>query len=195
MIFLISAAMADSAASSQSSSGFMSLVPMLFFIGIIYFLLIRPQQKRAKLHQELISSIKKGDKVVTNSGIIGTVTKILNEQEVLIEVADKVFVKFVKSTISSVVNASTPINPVASSTGPKNTTPIASSSESAAKTPIESSASANKPAGKAISTTPKTKETSKVTKTAATEDKPKKTTTTKKYYPKKKTASQSENVK
>lgn len=105
MIFLISAAMADAAPTAGSpGNGFISFLPMLFFIGVIYFLLIRPQQKRAKQHQALIASIKKGDKVVTNSGIIGTIAKVLNEQEVLVEIADKVFVKFLKSTISTVVN-------------------------------------------------------------------------------------------
>ncbi len=104
MFFLISTAMAD-VAPVASSGGFMSFLPILFFIGVIYFLLIRPQQKRSKQHQALIASIKKGDKVVTNSGIIGTVVKVLNDQEILIEIADKVFVKFVKSTISSVVNS------------------------------------------------------------------------------------------
>lgn len=102
MILFIGQAMADGAAPAASSS-FMSFAPMLFFIGIIYFLLIKPQQKRAKQHKALIDSIKKGDKVVTNSGILGTVVKILNDQEILIEIADKVFVRFVKSTVSSVI--------------------------------------------------------------------------------------------
>jgi preprotein translocase subunit YajC len=106
MIFFVGSAMADGAASS--SSGLMSFIPMVLFIGIIYFLLIRPQQKRTKQHQALVSSIKKGDKVVTNSGIIGTIAKVLNEQEVLVEVSDKIFVKFVKSTIASVMNPTAP---------------------------------------------------------------------------------------
>jgi preprotein translocase subunit YajC len=103
MIF-IGEAMADGAtATSSSGGGFMSFLPMLFFIGVIYFLLIRPQQKRSKQHQTLLASIKKGDKVVTNSGIIGVVTKVLNDQEVMIEIAEKVSVKFIKSTISTLL--------------------------------------------------------------------------------------------
>lgn len=128
MILFISTAMAD-AAPAASGGGFMSFLPMLFFIGVIYFLLIRPQQKRAKQHQALVASIKKGDKVVTNSGIIGTVVKVLNDQEILIEISDKVFVKFVKSTISTVVDPTTTASAVVNNNQagtPKQNTPVAS---------------------------------------------------------------------
>lgn len=103
MFFFISEAFADNAASSQSG-GFVSFLPMIAFIGIIYFLLIRPQQKRQKQHQALLSSIKKGDKVLTNSGMLATVSKILNDQEVVLEIADGVFCKFIKSAISGVID-------------------------------------------------------------------------------------------
>ena len=103
MLFFIGQAFAD-ANSSQPGSGIMSFLPMIIFIGIMYFILIRPQQKRAKQHQALISSVKKGDKVITNSGIIATVSKVLNEQEVVLEIADGVNCRFVKSTIASVLN-------------------------------------------------------------------------------------------
>lgn len=142
MIFFISTAMADAAAAAGSSGGFMSFLPMLFFIGVIYFLLIRPQQKRAKKHQALISSIKKGDKVVTNSGIIGTVIKVLNDQEILIEIADKVFVKFVKSTISTVMNPTT--GPAEQQQPAQKQNPPSSDSESDQKV---SNASATKSQG------------------------------------------------
>lgn len=72
--------------------------------------MIRPQQKRAKQHQALLASIKKGDKVVTNSGILATVVKVVNDNEIILEIANGVHVKFVKSTISNVID-------------PKNTTP------------------------------------------------------------------------
>lgn len=79
---------------------------MIAFVAILYFLLIRPQQKRQKQHQALIAAIKKGDKVVTNSGIIATVSKVVNDHEVILEIANGVHCKFVKSAISSVVNDS-----------------------------------------------------------------------------------------
>ncbi len=102
-MFFIGNAFADGAAAAQSSN-WMSFLPMLAFVAILYFLLIRPQQKRAKQHQALVAAVKKGDKVVTNSGIIGTVSKVLNEQEIMLEIADGVNCKFVKSAITSVLN-------------------------------------------------------------------------------------------
>lgn len=101
MIFFITNAFADGAA-AQPGGGLMSFLPMIAFIAILYFLLIRPQQKKQKQHMALVASVKKGDKVVTNSGIIATVSKVLNEQEVVLEIADGVYCKFVKSTINSV---------------------------------------------------------------------------------------------
>ena len=82
----------------------MAFLPMIGFVVILYFLLIRPQQKRQKQHQQLIASIKKGDKVVTNSGIIATVTKVVSEHEVVLEIATGVHCKFVRSAISSIMS-------------------------------------------------------------------------------------------
>ena len=103
MFFFISEAFADSAAASQSG-GFMSFLPMIAFIGILYFLLIRPQQKRQKQHQALLAAIKKGDKVITNSGLIATVSKVLNDQEVILEISNGICCKFVKSAISGTID-------------------------------------------------------------------------------------------
>ncbi|MDR2458823.1 MAG: preprotein translocase subunit YajC, partial [Holosporales bacterium] len=85
----------------------MSFLPMLAFIAILYFLLIRPQQKRQKQHKELISALKKGDKVVTSSGIIATVSKITGDHEIVLEIAHNVHCKFVRSAITSVAQSET----------------------------------------------------------------------------------------
>ena len=103
MMFFIGQAAAEGGA-AQQSGGWITYLPMFAFVGILYFLLIRPQQKRAKQHQALVSAVKKGDKVVTNSGIIATVSKVVNDQEVVLEIADGVFCKFVKSTIATVLD-------------------------------------------------------------------------------------------
>lgn len=100
MFFITDAFAAPDAA---QAGGLVSFLPMIAFIAILYFLLIRPQQKRQKQHQALISSIKKGDKVVTTSGIIGTVSKVVSDHEVILEIANGVHCKFVKSAISSVM--------------------------------------------------------------------------------------------
>lgn len=77
------------------------LVPTILIIGIMYFLMIRPQQKRMKEHRELIAGIKRGDTVVTSGGIIGKVAKV-DENEVQVEVAEGVKIKVVRSTVSEV---------------------------------------------------------------------------------------------
>lgn len=81
-----------------------SIVPTLIMFGaiivIFYFLLIRPQQKRQKEHQKMLESIKKGDKVVTNSGIHGTV-KDLDDKTMLLQIADNVQVRFERSAIAA----------------------------------------------------------------------------------------------
>lgn len=77
------------------------LVPTILIIGIMYFLMIRPQQKRMKAHRELIASIRRGDTVVTSGGIIGKVAKV-EEQEVQVEIAEGVKIKILRSTISEV---------------------------------------------------------------------------------------------
>lgn len=77
------------------------LVPTVLIIGIMYFLMIRPQQKRMKDHRELIAGIRRGDTVVSSGGIIGKVTKV-DEHELQVEIAEGVKIKIVRSTVSEV---------------------------------------------------------------------------------------------
>jgi preprotein translocase subunit YajC len=77
------------------------LIPTMLIIGIMYFLMIRPQQKRLKEHQAMVATLRRGDTVVTSGGIIGKVARV-DEQEVQIEVAEGVKIKVVRSTISEV---------------------------------------------------------------------------------------------
>lgn len=98
-------ASSDSAAPVELSADKMlrdnlMLLGVLFFI--FYFILIRPQQKRVRLHQEMMKSLKKGDKVVTNGGLIGTIVKFDGDDIVLLEVAQSVRVQIAKSSISEV---------------------------------------------------------------------------------------------
>jgi preprotein translocase subunit YajC len=73
----------------------------MLIIGIMYFLMIRPQQKRLKEHREMVAGIRRGDTVVTSGGIIGKVTKV-EDQELQVEIADGVRIKVVRSTLSEV---------------------------------------------------------------------------------------------
>jgi len=77
------------------------IVPTALIIGIMYFLMIRPQQKRLKDHQAMIAGIRRGDTVVTSGGILGKVTKA-DDQELQVEIAEGVRIKVVRSTVSEV---------------------------------------------------------------------------------------------
>ena len=68
------------------------VVPMLFMVGIFYFLLIRPQQRKAKEHKQLLDNLKRGDRVITAGGLIGEISSI-SDQTLTIEIADKVRVE------------------------------------------------------------------------------------------------------
>ncbi len=81
------------------AGGFASFVPLILMFVIFYFLLIRPQQKKAKEHQAMLGELKKGDKVVTSGGIHGTITKV-DDTDVTMEVADKVRIKVTRSNIA-----------------------------------------------------------------------------------------------
>ena len=78
------------------------LIMLVIFIGIMYFMLIRPQQKRAKEHRELLDSLSKGDEVVTGGGLLGKVTN-LGENYVEISVADNTTVKIQRQSVGAVV--------------------------------------------------------------------------------------------
>ena len=83
------------------AAGLIAFVPYLFIFVIFYFLLIRPQQRRAKAHAALIASVKKNDTVVTGGGLIGKVIKV-DEAEVEVELAPNVRVKALKATLTEV---------------------------------------------------------------------------------------------
>jgi preprotein translocase subunit YajC len=88
-----------------AGGGFAAFIPMILIFVVFYFLLIRPQQKKAKAHQEMVSSLKKGDRVITNGGIYGLVTG-LDEGTATIEIADKVRVKVTRSSIAALAQES-----------------------------------------------------------------------------------------
>ena len=80
----------------------LQLVPILLMFVIFYFLLFRPQQQRAKQHREMVSNIRRGDTVVTSGGIIGKVTKVRDDNEIEVEIADQTRVRVVKATVAEV---------------------------------------------------------------------------------------------
>ncbi len=88
--------------------GFESIIPLILIFAIMYFLLIRPQQKKLKEHQAMVAALRRGDQVITQGGIIGKVTKVKDDGEVEIEIATGVNVRVVKTTIATVVNKTEP---------------------------------------------------------------------------------------
>jgi preprotein translocase subunit YajC len=102
MDFFISSAYAQTADGAAQQSPWTSFIFLGGFILIFYFMLIRPQSKRAKEHKALIEAIGKGDEVITAGGILGKVTKV-DEQYVAIVVADNVELKMQKSSVSAVL--------------------------------------------------------------------------------------------
>ena len=80
------------------------LFPMILIFVVFYFLLIRPQQKKQKAHRELLGGLNRGDRVVTSGGIIGTITKISDDNILTIEIAQGVKVKALRGTIADVIS-------------------------------------------------------------------------------------------
>jgi preprotein translocase subunit YajC len=103
MSFFIKDAMAEGAAAAPpAGSDLLGFIPLIIIFVIFYFLLIRPQVKRAKEHKKLIESIAKGDEIVTAGGIVGKVVEA-NENFVTVEVADKVQVQVQRMSVSSLL--------------------------------------------------------------------------------------------
>ena len=91
---------AHAAPAAQGSDLLLSLLPFVLIFAVIYFLMIRPQQKRMAAHKKALSEMKRGDRVVTNSGIVGTITKV-KPTEFILEVAEGVQILVVKEAIAS----------------------------------------------------------------------------------------------
>ena len=106
---LISPAYAQITGDSVSSLLSSGIVPMVLVLVVFYFLMIRPQQQKAKEHRTMLSALRRGDRVVTGGGIVGTVAKVVSDDEVLVDIADNVRVRVLRSTITSVLARTEPV--------------------------------------------------------------------------------------
>ncbi len=95
-------------AAGGAGSAFASFVPLILIFAIMYFLLIRPQQRKAKEHQKMIAALRRGDQVITQGGIIGKVSKIKDDNELEVEVAEGVRVRVIRSTVAQVISKTEP---------------------------------------------------------------------------------------
>ena len=82
----------------MSGSGFAQFVPLILIFVIFYFFLIRPQQKKVKEHKAMVESLKRGDKVVTSAGIIGTVERIIDNEKVEVNISENVNVEIIRAS-------------------------------------------------------------------------------------------------
>ena len=85
------------------------ILPLVMIMVVFYFLLIRPQQKKAKEHQAMLGKVTRGDTVVTTGGLIGKVTKVIDDHEIQVEIADGVKVRLARSGIADVRAKGEPI--------------------------------------------------------------------------------------
>jgi preprotein translocase subunit YajC len=79
-----------------------SLLPLILIVVIMYFLVLRPQQQRVKSHQSMVKALRRGDTVVTNGGIVGKVTKVVDDDQIEVEISDGVRVRQMRSMVSEV---------------------------------------------------------------------------------------------
>ena len=93
---------ADPAPAAGAAGGFMSFLPLIVIFVIFYFLLIRPQSKRAKEHREMVAKLAKGDEVVAGGGILGRVTDV-SESYITVEIADGVAIKVQRQAVAQVL--------------------------------------------------------------------------------------------
>jgi preprotein translocase subunit YajC len=106
MPMLISAAYAQGTGITgifDNQSALIQFLPLVLIFVVFYFLLIRPQQRKTKDHKAMLDALRRGDRVVTGGGIIGTVARVENPEEVTVDIADGVRVRVLRSTISSVL--------------------------------------------------------------------------------------------
>lgn len=106
---LITPAMAQAATSTETSL-LLQFLPFVLIFVIMYFLIIRPQQRRVREHQEMVKNLRRGDQVVTSGGMIAKITRVLDDNEVEVEVSEGVKVRMIRQTISEVRSKSEPVS-------------------------------------------------------------------------------------
>ncbi|MEM9250347.1 MAG: preprotein translocase subunit YajC [Pseudomonadota bacterium] len=101
-------AYAQAAGAGGAGGAFLQFLPLILIFAIMYFLLIRPQQKKMKEHQAMVSALRRGDQVITQGGLIAKVTKVKDDSEIEVELADGVKVRVVRNTIAQVMSKTEP---------------------------------------------------------------------------------------
>ncbi|QIK40997.1 preprotein translocase subunit YajC [Pontivivens nitratireducens] len=95
-------------AAGGAGAGIAQFLPIILIFGIVYLLMIRPQQKRVKEHKAMVEALRRGDMVVTQGGLIGKVSKVKEDDEIEVELAENVKVRVVKATVAQVLSKTEP---------------------------------------------------------------------------------------
>ncbi|HWK43084.1 MAG TPA: preprotein translocase subunit YajC [Stellaceae bacterium] len=106
---LISPAYAQTAGLSDPNGMLLQFAPFILIFVVMYFLLVRPQQQKAKAHKAAMAALRRGDMVLTSGGIIGKIVRVLNDQEVSVEIAENVRVRLMRLTITEVLAKTQPV--------------------------------------------------------------------------------------
>ena len=109
MLFTPAYAQFGSLGAGGANSMIIQFMPLILIIVIMYFLILRPQQRKVKTHQEMVKALRRGDTVITNGGLIGKVTKVVDDNHIEIEISDGVRVRHVRSSVSEVRAKSEPV--------------------------------------------------------------------------------------
>lgn len=99
---------ATSATAGSSFGGVMNLLPFVAILVIMYFLMIRPQQKKEKQRQEMVAALKRGDRVLTTGGLIGTIHKVAGEGELVVEISEGTRVRLLSGAVTQVLDKTAP---------------------------------------------------------------------------------------
>ena len=112
---LISPAFAQVPGFGGDGGMLMSLLPFILIFVIMYFLILRPQQRRVKQHQEMVKNVRRGDTVITTGGLVGKVTKVVDDDQLEVEIAENVRVRQARQMISDVRAKGEPVKDEAAS--------------------------------------------------------------------------------
>ncbi len=114
----ISPAFAQAGGDVGAGAGLMQFLPLILIFVVFYFLLIRPQQKKMKQHKDMLAAIRRGDRIVTAGGIEGSVSKVVDDNVILVDIADNVRVKIHKAMVSTVLAKTEAAPATGQGTGP-----------------------------------------------------------------------------
>jgi preprotein translocase subunit YajC len=121
MHFFVSSAFAQDASSSAGgSSMYMNFIPLVLIFVVFYFLIIRPQQKKVDQHSSMLKALRKGDRIVTGGGIVGIISKLEGDDYLIVDIADNVRVKVLRSSVGTLLAKTDPLPATESDETEKN---------------------------------------------------------------------------